>query len=140
MKVITRHICGEDRVLCYSLRVTKAVTERFGTGGIREKLKESSTAETLDAVVWMLTLMMAAGKRYADKNGIPARLLPAKTICSIPTALTIWKSFTAPLRTPWLQVSSRAWRRRQKTPGPGRGKRPLCLADLVRAPPGPDAG
>lgn len=71
MKVITRHLCGEDRVLCYSLRVTKAVTERYGTGGIREKLKESSTSETLDAVIWMLTLMMEAGKKYADKNGIP---------------------------------------------------------------------
>lgn len=70
MKVITKRICGEERVLCYSLRVTKAVTERFGTGGIREKLKESSTAETLDAVIWMLTLMMQAGKKYADKNGI----------------------------------------------------------------------
>ena len=78
MKVITRHICGEDRVLCYSLRVTKAVTERFGTGGIREKLKESSTAETLDAVIWMLTLMMEAGKKYADKNGIPCPPSPTE--------------------------------------------------------------
>lgn len=78
MKVITRHICGEDRMLCYSLRVTKAVTERFGTGGIREKLKESSTAETLDAVIWMLTLMMEAGKKYADKNGIPCPSSPSE--------------------------------------------------------------
>ena len=78
MKVITRHICGEDRVLCYSLRVTKAVTERFGTGGIREKLKESSTSETLNAVIWMLTLMMEAGKKYADKNGIPCPPSPSE--------------------------------------------------------------
>ena len=78
MKVIKRHICGEDRVLCYSLRVTKAVTERYGTGGIREKLKSAGTTETLDAVIWMLTLMMQAGKKYADKNGIPCPPAPSE--------------------------------------------------------------
>ena len=78
MKVITRRICGEERVLCYSLRVTKAVTERFGTGGIREKLKDSSTAETLDAVIWMLTLMMQAGKKYADMNGMTCPPAPTE--------------------------------------------------------------
>ena len=78
MKVITKRICGEERVLCYSLRVTKAVTERFGSGGIREKLKESSTAETLDAVIWMLTLMMQAGKKYADMNDIPCPPAPSE--------------------------------------------------------------
>ena len=69
MKVITRHICGEDRVLCYSLRVSKAITERFGSSGIREALKGDNPAETLDAVIWMLSLLMDAGKKYADKNG-----------------------------------------------------------------------
>lgn len=78
MKVIKRHICGEDRVLCYSLRVTKAVTERYGTGGIREKLQSAGTTETLDAVIWMLTLMMQAGKKYADKNGIPCPPAPSE--------------------------------------------------------------
>ena len=78
MKVITKRICGEERVLCYSLRVTKAVTERFGSGGIREKLKESSTAETLDAVIWMLTLMMQAGKKYADMNGMSCPPAPSE--------------------------------------------------------------
>ena len=70
MKIITRRICGEERVLCYSLRVTKAVAERFGTGGLREKLADSSPEETLDAVIWLLCQMMKAGKRYADKNGM----------------------------------------------------------------------
>lgn len=78
MKVITKRICGEERVLCYSLRVTKAVTERFGSGGVREKLKESSPSETLGAVIWMLTLMMQAGKRYADRNGIPCPPAPSE--------------------------------------------------------------
>jgi len=70
MKVITRHICGEDRALCYSLRVSKAITEKYGSGGIRESLKGDNPAETLDAVIWLLSLLMAAGKKYADKNGM----------------------------------------------------------------------
>ena len=78
MKTITRKICGEERVLCYSLRVTKAVAERYGTGGIREKLKNSSTEETLDAVIWLLVLMMQAGKKYADKNGITCPEAPTE--------------------------------------------------------------
>lgn len=76
MKVITRHICGEDRVLCYSIRVSKEVTARFGKGGVREAVKGGDAAETLDAVVWMLQLLMDAGKRYADKNGIPCPPAP----------------------------------------------------------------
>ena len=78
MKVITRHICGEDRVLCYSLRVSKAITEKFGSGGIRESLKGDNPAETLDAVIWMLSLLMAAGKKYADKNGMKCPDAPSE--------------------------------------------------------------
>lgn len=70
MKILKRRVCGEERVLCYSLRVSKAVTERFGSGGLREGLKDGDTAKTLDAVIWLLVLMMKAGKRYADKNGM----------------------------------------------------------------------
>ena len=70
MKVLKRRVCGEERVLCYSLRVSKAVTERFGSGGLREGLKGSDTAQTLDTVIWVLVLMMKAGKKYADKNGM----------------------------------------------------------------------
>lgn len=71
MKVLKCRVCGEERVLCYSLRVSKAVTERFGSGGLREGLKDGDTAKTLDAVIWLLVLMMQAGKKYADKNGQP---------------------------------------------------------------------
>lgn len=78
MKVITRHICGEDRVLCYSLRVSKAITEKFGSGGIRETLKGDNPAETLDAVIWMLSLLMDAGKKYADKNGMKCPDAPSE--------------------------------------------------------------
>lgn len=78
MKVITRHICGEDRVLCYSLRVSKAITERFGAGGIRESLKGDDPAETLDSVIWMLSLLMTAGKKYADKNGMKCPDAPSE--------------------------------------------------------------
>ena len=78
MKVITRHICGEDRVLCYSLRVSKAITERFGASGIRERLKGDNPAETLDAVIWMLSLLMDAGKKYADKNGMKCPDAPSE--------------------------------------------------------------
>jgi hypothetical protein len=71
MKVITRRICGEERVLCYSLRVSKAVAEKFGAGGIRDALQDGDTEKTLDAVIWLLVKLMKAGKRYADKNGQP---------------------------------------------------------------------
>ena len=77
MKVIKKRICGEERVLCYSLRVTKAVTEKYGKG-IREKLKDSSTEETLDVVIWLLAQMLQAGKKYADKIGMPCPPAPSE--------------------------------------------------------------
>jgi len=70
MKVITRHICGADRVLCYSLRVARGISERFGRDGIRSKLGGEHLEETMDAVIWLLGALMDAGKRYADRNGI----------------------------------------------------------------------
>ena len=79
MKVITRHILGADRVLCYSLRVTKGVAERFGgSGGMREQLTADDPAKTMDAAIWLLTALLQAGKRYADNNGIQCPPAPSE--------------------------------------------------------------
>ena len=79
MKVITRHSLGADRVLCYSLRVTKGVAERFGgSGGIREQLTGDDPAKTMDAAIWLLTALLQAGKRYADNNGMECPPAPSE--------------------------------------------------------------
>ena len=78
MKAIKKHICGADRVLCYSLRVMRGVSERFGNGGVREKLSGDNPVETMDAAIWLLSALMDAGKRYADNNGIDCPPAPSE--------------------------------------------------------------
>ena len=65
-------IDGREHLLCFSGRVLRSVTEKFG--GVREMYEafhsEDETAN-LDAAVWALAQMVDAGDRYAQLNGLP---------------------------------------------------------------------
>lgn len=72
MKTITIEAMGEKRLLCNSVRVTKAISDKFGgTAGMREKLSGGNLSETLDTVLWLIAILMDGGYRYAKLNGLP---------------------------------------------------------------------
>ena len=72
MKIVNVTIGGEKRVLCYSLRVVNAIEDAFGgEAEMRAKLSSGKTSQAIDVTTWLMAQMMAAGKQYADKNGIP---------------------------------------------------------------------
>ena len=70
MRAITVKIGGEERVLCYSLRVIKAIEEKFGgEGEMRASLSEG-TSKAVDITCWLMNQLMVGGKKYADKMGL----------------------------------------------------------------------
>ena len=71
MRTASIDICGREHLLCFSARVVRSVTERYGG---MEHIDEALTAEdqvkALDEAVWLLSAMMDGGARYAKANGM----------------------------------------------------------------------
>ena len=64
-------IDGAEHLLCFSARVVRACTERYGEmGGMDEALTSGSPVQAIDESVWMIATMMDAGARYAKLNGL----------------------------------------------------------------------
>ena len=64
-------IDGAEHLLCFSARVVRACTERYGEmGGMDEALTSGSPVQAMDEAVWMIATMMDAGARYAKLNGL----------------------------------------------------------------------
>lgn len=79
MKLVELDILGQKRFLCNSVRVTKAIVQKFGsTENMRESLTGDNTAETLDTVVWFMLQLLDGGYRYAKLNGIPCPEPPSE--------------------------------------------------------------
>lgn len=61
----------KEYVLCFSARVVRACTERYGSiDNIDKHLLEGTETQTMDESVWLLEQMIAAGDRYAKQEGI----------------------------------------------------------------------
>lgn len=61
----------KEYVLCFSARVVRACTERYGSvENIDKYLLEGTETQTMDESVWLLEQMIAAGDRYAKQEGI----------------------------------------------------------------------
>lgn len=79
MRTASIEIGGKAHLLCFSARVVRAVTERYGgMERIDEALSgkdgtdaEPSAVKALDEAVWLLAAMMDGGERYAKLNGLP---------------------------------------------------------------------
>ncbi len=72
MRTSTITLAGKERLLCFSTRVTLAVTQRFGS---LEKMfdflqKEEDAEKRMEASLWVLEQMMDAGYRYAQHEGM----------------------------------------------------------------------
>lgn len=64
-------IDGAEHLLCFSARVVRACTERYGdVVNIDEALTGGSAVQAMDEAVWMIAAMMDAGARYAKLNGL----------------------------------------------------------------------
>lgn len=69
MRTARIEIGGREHLLCFSARVVRAVTERYG--GVEEidgALDVSEPVRALDEAVWLLAAMMDGGARYARLN------------------------------------------------------------------------
>ena len=69
MRTARIEIEGREHLLCFSARVVRAVTERYG--GVEEidgALDVSEPVRALDEAVWLLAAMMDGGARYARLN------------------------------------------------------------------------
>ena len=64
-------IDGAEHLLCFSARVVRACTERYGDmGSIDQALSGGSPVNAMDEAVWLIATMMDAGDRYAKLNSL----------------------------------------------------------------------
>ena len=71
MRTARIEIEGREHLLCFSARVVRAVTERYGgVEAIDGALSGSEPVRALDEAVWLLATMMDGGARYAKINGL----------------------------------------------------------------------
>mgnify|MGYP004651750355 FL=1 len=71
MRTARIEIEGREHLLCFSARVVRAVTERYGgVEAIDGALSGSEPVRALDEAVWLLATMMDGGARYAKLNDI----------------------------------------------------------------------
>lgn len=61
----------KDYLLCFSARVIRACSQRYGSvDKIGDALTEGTEIEIMDECFWLLSTMMDAGARYAKLEGI----------------------------------------------------------------------
>lgn len=64
-------INGREHILCFSARVIRDCSERYGDWSkVFEAMSEGTDTQKLDETIWLLTRLMDAGARYAAQNGI----------------------------------------------------------------------
>lgn len=71
MRTATIQINGKTHLLCYSLAVMRDCAEEYGSlEGAFDAMDSANESEALDAALWLTERMMAAGARYAQRNGL----------------------------------------------------------------------
>ena len=79
MRTATMTINGREHILCFSARVVRDCSERYGEwNGVFTAMSEGSEVQKLDESIWLISRLMDAGARYAATNGIecPKPLTP----------------------------------------------------------------
>lgn len=70
MRTASIEIAGKPRTLCFSARVVRECTERFGgVDNIGSALSGRDVGKTLDEAIWLLSRMLDAGARYEKLCG-----------------------------------------------------------------------
>ena len=71
MRTAKMSVDGREYLLCFSGRVIRNVTEKFGSlPAMYEAFGQEEQEKSLDAAVWVLSQMIQAGDRYAKLNGL----------------------------------------------------------------------
>ena len=71
MRTAKMSVDGREYLLCFSGRVIRNVTEKFGSlPAMYEAFSQDEQEKSLDAAVWVLSQMIQAGDRYAKLNGL----------------------------------------------------------------------
>lgn len=71
MRIGSIGIDGKQHILCFSVRVVRHCTERYGSvNGLYAALSNENELEALDEALWILSEMMQAGDKYAKMHGI----------------------------------------------------------------------
>ena len=71
MRTAKMSVDGREYLLCFSGRVIRNVTEKFGSLlAMYEAFGQEEQEKSLDAAVWVLSQMIQAGDRYAKLNGL----------------------------------------------------------------------
>lgn len=72
MRTAKVSIDGREHLLCFSVRVLRAVVDRYGSvEGLYAATSTEDQAKNLDEALWQLAAMMDAGARYAVLEGLP---------------------------------------------------------------------
>ena len=71
MRTAKISVDGKEYLLCFSARVMRACTERYGgVEKIDDALSQENQGKVLDESIWLISTMMMAGAKYAQMNGI----------------------------------------------------------------------
>ena len=63
---------GREHILCFSPWAQKEFLKRYGEiENIDEKLNKESISDMMDEAAWMLSVLVMAGAKYAELEGIP---------------------------------------------------------------------
>ena len=72
MRTAAITINGREHLLCFSVRVLRAVVDRYGSvEGLNTSTNTDDQTKNLDEALWQLAAMMDAGARYAALEGLP---------------------------------------------------------------------
>lgn len=63
-------IDGQERLLCFSTRVVRDCTDRYGGIEHIDEALSGDPVKALDETIWILSALINAGDRYARLNGI----------------------------------------------------------------------
>lgn len=71
MRTAKLTVNGSEHLLCFSARVLRGVTERYGgMDKLSAALDDKDPLKSLDEAFWILSSMMDAGDRYARHEGL----------------------------------------------------------------------
>lgn len=71
MRTAKIELAGKEHALCFSARVVRACSERYGgIDHLNDHLSGDSVEKNLDEAIWLIAQMMDAGDRYAKLSGM----------------------------------------------------------------------
>lgn len=71
MRTAVMEINGREHILCFSARVVRDCSERYGEWNkVFAAMSEGTETENLDETLWLISRLMDAGARYAQHNGL----------------------------------------------------------------------